>query len=333
MNDCRCKWIGWIIFLGLGVVLAAGLSLCLGAANLSFSQVISFLRGQADENTRLILTNIRLPRIILSFSVGASLALAGVLLQGIFRNPLVEPYTLGVSGGAALGVCLNIILKLSAKFGSLSLPLCGFVGAVLAVILVYKISSRRGSLDMHSLLLSGVMFSFITASLFMLIMAMFHGADLQGIIFWMMGALGEPDWGLVKIISIVCLIGLILSYLFAVVLNALGLGEEEAAHLGVDVVKVKKILFLLASLLTGTAVACAGVIGFVGLVVPHFMRRLVGRDHRILIIVCWLAGGLFLLLSDTLARTIIAPLELPVGVVTGIVGGSVFVYMLSARKS
>jgi iron complex transport system permease protein len=276
---------------------------------------------------------VRLPRILLAFAIGGSFSLAGVILQGMFRNPLVEPYTLGISGGAAIGVCLNIVFRLNRSLGVLSLPVCGFLGALCVVVLVYSLSVKKGILKIQGLLLTGVMISFISSSLIMLIMAVSRTEDLHGIVFWIMGSLEEPNNALILLSLGVSIIGLILSYLFCINLNALALGEEEAMHLGINVEKSKQFLFIIASLLTGFSVSVAGIIGFVGLVIPHCMRMLVGRDHRILLISSFLGGASFLIASDTLARTMIAPVELPVGVITGLVGGSVFVYVLTRRQT
>ena len=280
-----------------------------------------------------ILFDIRLPRIILGFAIGGALSLAGVILQGMFRNPLVEPYTLGISGGASLVVCLNIVLGLHQGLGVLTLPFSGFLGAALVVLLVYSLSLKRGILKIQGLLLTGVMISFICSSLIMLIMAVSRTEELHGIIFWTMGSLEEPNWFLIKMTSLVSLAGLLASYLFCLDLNALGLGEEEAAHLGINTERTKRLLFVIASLLTGVSVSIGGIIGFVGQVIPHFMRMFVGSDHRILLIASFLGGGAFLILCDTLARTIISPMELPVGVITGILGGSLFVWALSKKNA
>lgn len=258
------------------------------------------------------------------------MSLAGVLLQGIFRNPLVEPYTLGISGGAALGVCLNVIFKIGEA--PVTLPLSGFAGALLVIVFLFFLSRRKRLVKVQNLLLTGVMLSFILSSLVMLLMALSRVEDLHGIVLWIMGSLEEPDKGLIRIIFYLGLAGLAISYGFWKSLNALNLGEEEAVHLGINTERVKRIILLLASLLTGCAVAVAGVIGFVGLVIPHLMRLTAGRDYRILLVTSFLAGGSFLVLCDALARTIIAPLELPVGVVTGIVGGIVFIYILARQN-
>ncbi len=332
MNKKPVRWLICILIL-CGILLGVGVfSLSVGSAGIPFKKIIPLIFGGRGTTEYSILFDIRLPRIILGLAVGSALSIAGVLLQGMFRNPLVEPYTLGISGGAALGVCLNIVLRLNIIGGILSIPASGFLGAIVVILAVYSLSARKGILKIQGLLLTGVMISFISSSLIMLIMAVSRAEDLHGIIFWIMGSLEEPNLVLIKVIVLISAIGLFISYLFATELNALALGEEEALHLGINTEKTKRLLFILASLLTGCAVSVAGVIGFVGLVVPHFMRMFVGGDHRILLITSALAGGAFLILCDTLARTIISPLELPVGVITGIIGGAIFVYFLSKKQ-
>ncbi|MFC1631032.1 FecCD family ABC transporter permease [Candidatus Omnitrophota bacterium] len=323
------SWTIWIFgFLALSLALSV-FSLCVGSAAIPVKEIIPLILAGPGSIEHSILVNIRLPRILLAFTVGGALSLAGVTLQGMFRNPLVEPYTLGISGGAVLGVCLHIILGLSAA----TLPAFGFLGALGVVLLTYSLSLKRGVLRMQGLLLTGVMVSFICSSLFMLVMAISHTEDLHGIIFWIMGFLEEPNFLLIKLMSAVSFCLLAVSYLFCFDLNALCLGEQEALHLGVNTERTKRLLFVIASLLTGCSVAVAGIIGFVGLVVPHFVRMFVGRDYRILLISSFLCGGSFLIFCDTLARTVISPLELPVGVITGILGGSLFIYALGKRAN
>ena len=332
MNRKLVRWLICILIL-VGILLGVGaFSLSVGSAGIPFKKIIPLILGGRGTTEYSILFDIRLPRIILGLAVGSALSIAGVILQGMFRNPLVEPYTLGISGGAALGVCLNIVLRLDKTVGVLSIPASGFLGAILVILVVYSLSIRKGILRIQGLLLTGVMISFISSSLIMLLMSVSSANDLHGIIFWIMGSLEEPNMVLIKVMVLISVFGLLISYLFATKLNVLGLGEEEALHLGIDTENTKKLLFILASLLTGCAVSVAGVIGFVGLVVPHFMRMFVGSDHRILLITSALSGGAFLIFCDTLARTIISPLELPVGVITGIIGGVIFVYFLSRKQ-
>jgi len=331
----REKLIGWIVcVLVLGCLLlgVSIFSLSVGSVGIGVKNIISLIFEGEGTTEYNILFNIRLPRILLGFAIGGALAIAGVIAQGVFRNPLVEPYTLGISGGAALGVCLNIVLRLNRRLGLVSLPMCGFLGAVSVIALVYTLSRRKGTLKIQGLLLTGVMISFICSSLVMLIMSIARTEDLHGIIFWIMGSLEEPNWLLIKLTVFISVLGLFIAYLFCIDLNALSLGEEEAIHLGINVERTKLTLFLLTSLLTGCSVSVAGVIGFVGLTIPHLVRMVVGKDYRIVLIASFLTGGAFLILCDTLARIVIAPLELPVGVITGILGGSLFVYALAKGR-
>ena len=307
--------------------------MCIGSAGIPITKIISILLDGRGTSEYSILVDIRLPRIILGFAIGGALSLAGVILQGMFRNPLVEPYTLGISGGAALGASICIILKLNRLIPDIAMPLSGFIGALLVILLVYFINTRRGIFMIQGLLLTGVMISFISSSLVILILAISRTEDLHGIIFWIMGSLEEPNWVLIWVATTASLACLAFSYLFCLDMNALSLGEEEAIHLGVDVEKKKKLLFLIASILTGISVSVTGLIGFVGLIVPHFMRMFVGFDHRILLLSSFLAGAGFLIFCDMLARIVIAPIELPVGVITGIIGGSIFIYALNKRSS
>jgi iron complex transport system permease protein len=326
------RWLLVLLILSVLLVSVSLLSLCVGSAGIPLKKILSIISDGRGTAEYTILFDIRLPRIILGLAIGGALSLAGTILQGMFRNPLVEPYTLGISGGASLGVCVNIIFKWYALLGVLAYPLSGFLGAVVVIIIVYTLSLKKGILKIHGMLLTGVMISFISSSLVMLFMAVSRTEDLHSIVFWIMGSLDEPNIFLIKAALWGALAGLILSYLFCLDLNALALGDEEAIHLGVNVPRTKRGLFLIASILTGVSVSVTGIIGFVGLVVPHFMRMITGTDHRILFISSFLAGSCFLILCDTLARTIIAPLELPVGVITGIIGGIVFIYALTKRQ-
>ncbi|HIE43178.1 MAG TPA: iron ABC transporter permease [Candidatus Omnitrophica bacterium] len=322
---------GWVLILVGILIVISLLSICIGSGGIYFKNIISFMSVKGTPQYS-ILFSIRLPRVLLGFAVGGALSLAGVILQGMFRNPLVEPYTLGISGGAALGVALNIASGIARKFSFISMPASGFLGAAIVIVLLYSLSVKKRMLKIQELLLCGVMISFICSSFIMFIMAISKSEDLQGIVFWIMGSLEEPNLTLIWIAVITSILGLIASYFFSSDLNAILLGEEEAVHLGINVEKTKRILFIIASLLTGLSVSIAGIIGFVGLLVPHLMRIFIGNDHRILILASFLFGGAFLIFCDTLARIVIAPLELPVGVITGILGGSLFIYTIMKRK-
>lgn len=319
-----------VFFLLLATPVSSLFSLTVGEASIPLSSLRSVL-SEPESMEYGILTMIRLPRLLLALAVGGGLSLSGAILQGIYRNPLVEPYTLGISGGASLGVALVIVSGISS-FGVLTLPLAGFLGAFVTIFLVYGLSVRKGYLSVTRMLLIGVMISFISSSLVMLLMSLSRSEELSSIVFWMMGSLAEPNHTLVYGMSILSLLALPISYFFVTDLNALRLGEVKARHLGLDTRRVTRLLFLLTSLLTGACIATAGVIGFVGLVIPHVIRLTLGNDYRVLLVSSFLLGGIFLVLSDVLARTIISPVELPIGVITGLVGGLLFVVLL-ARQS
>lgn len=339
-SDKIKRWIGWLIVLVILLIGISFLSLTVGPVHIPLEKSMSLLtkkilfwQSYPWENTpaSIILFKIRLPRLILGIVVGAALSSAGVILQGMFRNPLVSPYTLGVSGGAALAISLVIVSGISRTLTQI-IPLSGFIGAIGTTILVYFIASSGGRLTIPTLLLTGVIVSFLSSSLIMLLMSLAKGEELHAIMFWIMGNLQETNLSFIIIVSLTILVGIFISFLFARDLNVLILGEEEATHLGIEVEKTKKILFILASLLTGVAVSASGIIGFVGLMIPHLIRGIIDADHRILFPASALFGASFLVGADLIARTIISPLELPVGVITGIIGGIIFIYIIRKRK-
>lgn len=336
MSSRNKKYINWgIALLALLLLLFAIVShsLSIGELNISFLDAISTLFDtSADSLEATLIKKVRLPRIVLGIAVGGSLSLAGLILQGIYRNPLVEPFTLGISGGASLGVALCIVLGLQATLGVYILPVFGFAGALASIFIVYSLSSHKAGINTQRMLLIGVMVSFIASSGIMFLMSITTSENLQGIIFWTMGSLSESNSSLVYgslIISILALIG---SYLFVQPLNALRLGEERAKHLGINTNRTVKYLFIIASLLTGLCVSVAGVIGFVGLIIPHILRTIFGTDYRVLLASSFILGACFLVGSDTIARTIILPNELPIGVITGLVGGIAFIFIMSKNN-
>lgn len=329
MKKLHYKWLLLLPLFVLVLVGAALHALATGELDIPFREIPSLLFSNTDSMEHLILKEIRLPRILLGLAVGGGLSLAGVILQGVFKNPLVEPYTLGISGGAALGVAITIVFNLHNILGAFALPLFGFAGALATIVLVYSLSVRKGKIKIQHMLLIGVMISFVSSSSMMFLMATTSAENLHGIVFWIMGSLDEPNKNLIiwaVAISFICLIG---AYLLVQPLNALRLGETKARNLGINTDVAIRILFLISSVLTGVCVSVAGVIGFVGLIIPHLMRLIVGGDFRILLISSFLTGGAFLILSDTIARVVIAPNELPVGVITGILGGAVFIVVLA----
>lgn len=316
-------------------VFAVLISLWAGSARIPFGEILGLLaeRFQGHETASqasTILFNIRIPRILMGFIIGGALSLAGVIFQALFRNPLVEPYTLGISGGASLATSILILCGYSSF---LAMPVVGFLGAAVSVFVVHIVGKRCRNLGITGLLLAGVMFSFICSSLVMFILSVVKSEDAHSILFWVMGNLEQNNPVLLTVIAVVISLAALISFTKAWELNVLVLGDEEARHLGIDPDRERRNLFIIASIFTGVAVSVSGIIGFVGLVIPHFMRRFTGADHRILMPASFLIGGVFLILCDTVARTVIAPVQLPVGVITGLIGGSVFLYFLTRGVS
>lgn len=324
-------WIVTFIILIVLLVVSMFLALSIGEINFSFLELLSILKNPSGVESS-ILFEIRIPRVILGFSVGGALSISGLILQGIYRNPLVEPYTLGISGGSALGVSLAIVLGIQHIFSGLTLPIFGIIGALATVFILYIISLRKSYININVILLTGVMISFITSSAIMFLMATTTSENLQSIVFWTMGSLEEPNKLLIYLVLCFSILGLIVVYLFRDQLNALRLGESNARYLGINTDLSIKLLFLIASILTGVSVATVGIIGFVGLLIPHLLRFFIGSDYRILIVSSFLGGAIFLILADLIARTIIAPNELPIGVITGLIGGVVFIIALSKSE-
>jgi iron complex transport system permease protein len=260
--------------------------------------------------------------------VGAGLAVSGAVLQGMLRNPLAEPYTIGVSGASAFGVTLGIV------FGArgIWLPLFGSDAAVLTMLLVYLLASRR-HFSISAIILGGVILSFFFSSCVRLIFSLVKTERIHGAILWLMGDLSSAEPFLIKVVCLIIFTGVALFVIFARDINILSLGEEKATHLGLNVESLKKLLFVICSIVVGSCVSISGIISFVGLIIPHFMRYIGGSDYRFLIPASGLAGAAFLALCDTLARTMILPLEFPVGVITGIIGGAFFLtYIFLSKK-
>lgn len=332
----RDRFSGWgVILIGLLLlsIFSILLGLKVGEVPYSFGELWQIACADEDDFKREILLKLRLPRVLLGFIVGAALSLSGTILQGLFRNPLVEPYTLGISGGASVGVALVIAFSLEQFMGEYTLPFAGFLGALFTVFLVYHIGLHRRQVRIEILLLSGVMISFIASSFMMLLLSLVRTEKLQGILFWTMGGLNETRISLIMLLIVLTLIVFVIALLHAQTLNGMRLGAERASQLGIDCEKRIRILFIASSLLTGVCVSLVGIIGFVGLIIPQLMRMVVGGDFRILLPTVFFSGGIFLILCDIFARTIVMPNELPVGVVTGLIGGVIFIIlMVKLRK-
>lgn len=279
-----------------------------------------------------IVADIRVPRVVLSVLVGIGLAMAGAAMQGLFRNPMAEPYILGMSSGAAAGAALAIVLGIGRVFGFLSVPALAFVGAALAIFVVYNIARTDGRTPTETLLLAGIAVGFFLYAVVSFLKIIASHEDLREVILWLMGSFALATWTDVGISLIPFLVGIGLICFFARELNALQFGEEQALHLGMEVETVKRILLVGVALVTAVSVSVSGIIGFVGLVIPHMVRLMVGPDHRILLPASGLAGGVFLVLADTLARTLMRPAEIPIGIITAAIGAPYFIYLLRRRK-
>ena len=302
-------------------------SLLSGSVDLSFSDLMSYAAGDLPDLQRQVLEDIRLPRTLAAFVTGSALALAGVLMQVLLRNPLADPYILGLSGGAAVGALASIMLGL----GGWWLSGTAFVGALISVAVVFGIASRAGSWSTTHLLLTGVVVSAGWGALINLMLSTSASASVQGMLFWLMGDLSQSSVGPTQIGVLV--VGAALAMRAARSLNVLVRGDLVAASLGVDIKRLRLSLFFGASLLTVIAVTTAGSVGFVGLVVPHMLRLIGARDHRVLIPFSLLTGGTFLVVADTLARTLLAPQQLPVGVITALIGVPSFIAILRSTPS
>jgi iron complex transport system permease protein len=309
------------------------LALKLGAVPISVTDLLVNLGrvaiGQSDQlptEYRIIVFDLRLPRILLGIMVGAALSVSGASFQAVLRNPLADPFILGVSSGAALGSILALII---APAFPLITPLGAFLGAGATITAVYFLGRREGQLDSATLLLGGVISTSFLMAIVMFLVTTLAVRDLRGYVFWLMGDLSTPiQPGLRWVFTAGLLAGIGAVYTTAADLNLLLTGEREAIHLGVDATRVKLVVYVSASLLTALAVSAGGAIGYVGLLVPHAVRLLFGSDYRLLIPASALGGAIAIVLADTLARTVAAPTELPVGAMTAIVGAPFFIYLL-----
>jgi len=338
----RLIWI--LLLLGIGLVIFLFLATAFGAATISLPNILKMTLNKlavfdfpatwisVDET---IIFQIRLPRVIGGILVGAALATAGALFQGLLRNPMADPYIIGTSAGAALGATIAMILPVNLAFlGFGLLPLAAFCGALATVILVYNLARVGSKTPIISMLLTGFVVSSLLAAIMALLISMSDrlGLSLHSVYSFLMGHISVTGWGQIAVIAPLVIGGVIAARFFAFHLNAFSLGEEGAAYLGVEVERDKILILALGSMLTAAAVSISGLVGFVGLVVPHAVRLSLGPDHRLLLPASALAGGIFVVMADLLARTLLAPVEIPVGVITAIIGAPFFIYLLRRTR-
>jgi len=324
------------------VAFASGVaSLALGSVPVRLSSTLEILvrgfgipfGGSATPSDEIIILQLRLPRVLLAACVGAGLSVAGVVFQAMFRNALAEPYILGISSGGTLGAVVALGAIPISGFGAvrlLGVPAAAFVGALVVMLAVYILGQKRGRIEPGRLLLTGVMVGAFFNALILVIVVLME-KEYRSVLLWLMGNLSEATYGSVGVVGSVLILVSFLIFIQAHRYNILATGEEAALHLGVETERLKRISYFLASGLTGIVVSSSGVIGFVGLVVPHICRRLFGPDHRLLIPSSFFFGAAFLILADLLARLIFSPMELPVGVVTAFIGAPFFVAILKHR--
>lgn len=319
-------------------------SITLGPAGISFREALNLVLAkmpvgkdyiQADQyplTHQVIVYKVRMPRVILAALVGSSLAAVGTTFQGLFKNPMADPYVIGVSAGAALGAAIAIVADLSMVLGIWALPAAAFLGAFLATLVVYHLARIGKKVPVYTLLLAGVALSALMNALMSFLMIM-NAKELHQIVYWTLGSFAGKNWDHVKIAAPTIILGIMGLWLFAKELNAMLFGEETAKHLGIEIESVKKILLFLAAVTVGAAVAVSGTIGFVGLIIPHIARLLFGPDHRILLPTAALIGASFMVATDTFARVALAPTEIPVGIITAFFGGPFFIYLLKRKKT
>jgi iron complex transport system permease protein len=312
----------------LGLALMLGVAV--GAVPVGPRAFLDALTGRGDPLIRAIVLELRLPRAAMAALIGAGLAVAGTVFQALLRNPLAEPYVLGVSGGSAVGAVA--VMALVGATAPWAVPAAAFAGGVGAIVLVFRIAAAVGhALDTRVLLLAGVVIGAFFNALILLILTFAEVETFRSAIFWMMGSLAGASWASVALLAVYLVPALLILLSLARPLNLMAIGEDTALYLGTSVEHVKRIAYLVASLLVAAGVAVAGIIGFVGLIVPHALRLVWGSDHRFLLPGSALAGAAFLLLADAAARTAAAPVELPVGVVTALIGVPVFLVLLVRR--
>jgi iron complex transport system permease protein len=336
-----------LLLLALGCVLLVVILIAVsfGSTSIPIGTIVQILLNgtglfhftrQWDPSAEVIVWQVRMPVVIGAALVGSALAVAGVLFQGMLRNPLADPFLIGTSSGAALGAAVAFVLPLDTLYGSFFLltPLLAFVGAVLTVLLVYAIARVGGQTPVVTLLLAGVVVNAVLVAFQTLILTLSPHAQFSivALFNWLTGGVAVTSWSPIIVVGAIILIGIVFSLTLARVLDAFGLGEEGAAHLGLHVERYKLLIIVVGSLITAAAVSISGLIGFVGLVTPHAMRLLLGPRHRLLLPASALGGAIFLTVADLLGRVVIAPAVLPVGVFTALVGAPFFLYLLRSSK-
>ncbi|TCL74525.1 iron complex transport system permease protein [Rhizobium sp. BK251] len=329
----------------VGALFSLAFSITTGASDASALDVFREVMGAGGTESalsardRIIIFDIRLPRAILGFLIGASLAVSGTVMQGLFRNPLADPGLIGVTSGSSLGAVTMIVLggtvaaPIYALFGIFALPIAAFVGGLVVTILLYRVATRHGQTSVATMLLAGIALGALALAFTGILIYMADDKQLRDLTFWSMGSLAGSTWVKVAAVGPIMFLSFLALPFMARGLNAITLGEAAAFHMGVPVQRLKNVAIVAVAAATGASVAVSGGIGFVGIVVPHILRMLIGPDHRFLLPAAALLGGSLLIFADVFARTIVAPAELPIGIITAAVGGPFFLWILLRQRS
>lgn len=339
----RHKWKIVLSSLIFALLLAIAVFATIGSANITIADTIKIVLSKIPfinninvedipDSYKIIILKVRIPRLLLGALVGASLSSVGTAFQGIFKNPMADPYIIGISSGAALGATIAIITGTTVMvLGFSSISFAAFVGAMISTFIVYFISKVKNKVPATTLLLSGIAVGQFFTAVMSFLMVIYQ-KDVTRIIFWTLGSFSGTGWNELLPVCPFMIASILLLNIFAKDLNIMLTGEESAQNLGVEVEKIKIYILIICSFTTALAVSTSGIIGFVGLIIPHIVRLLVGPDHRILIPSSALAGAIFMIFADTIARTIISPTEIPVGIITALFGGPFFIYLLRKKK-
>ncbi|EJK87800.1 FecCD family ABC transporter permease [Rhizobium rhizogenes] len=335
-----------LVLAGLAVasVLAFAFSITMGASNASIIDVIRSMVGSGADSAlssrdRIIIFDIRLPRAILGFLIGGGLAVSGAVMQGLFRNPLADPGLIGISAGASLGAVGMIVLgagilaPVAHLLGIFALPIAAFIGGLATTIILYKVATRHGQTSIATMLLAGIAIGSLALAATGLLIYMADDRQLRDLTFWSMGSLAGSTWSKIAAAGPIIVLAMLPLPFMARGLNALTLGEAAAFHMGIAVQRLKNIAIVSAAAAVGASVAVSGGIGFIGIIVPHILRMVIGPDHRFLLPASALLGGSLLIIADVVARTIVSPAELPIGIITASVGGPFFLWMLLRQRS